>query len=147
MLFIYAHLPTLGNFRVMLALETIPNVKFFLWIFNALTNTALNSQSHCDRICTNVTQVNIKHRKQNHSHSFRWLPYHTKTSLPSETPAGLQFTAAILKQGMCFSGRYAAAEEPRVKQEDVNWGQRAANLSYVITIEGRWKLMVGFNSQ
>lgn len=83
------------------------------------TNTALNPQSDCDLICTNITQVNTKHRKQNHSHSFRQIPDHIKPLLPCETAAGLQFTAVILKLGTCsygmYPGRYAAAEELGVK--------------------------------
>ena len=115
------------------------------------TNTALSPQSHCDLICTNITQVNTTRRKQNHSHSFRQIPYHIKSSLPCGTAAGLQFTAVILKLGTCSCGmyprRHAAAEELGVKQEDVNRRQRAANVSYVKTIEGRWKLILDFSSQ
>ena len=81
--------------------------------------TALNPQSHCDLICTNITQVITKCRKQNHSHSFRQIPYHIKSSLPCETAAGLQFTAVILKLGTCSCGmyprRYTVAEELGVK--------------------------------
>lgn len=87
---------------------------------NALTSTALNLQS-CDLIYTNVTQV------------------------------GLQFTAVILELGTCFCGlyprRYTAAEKLGVKQEDVNRSHRAATLSYVKTMEGKQKLILGFSSQ
>lgn len=98
----------------------------------------INTKStiHCDLICTNITQVNTKHRKQNQSH-FRQIPYHLKSSLLCATAAGLQFTEVILKVGTCYCGmyprRHAAAEEQGVKQEDVNRRQRAANMSYVKT--------------
>lgn len=82
-------------------------------------NTALNPQSDCDLLCTNIIQVNTECRKQNHSHSFRQIPYHIKSSLPCETAAGHQFTAVILKLGThscgAYPGRNAAAEEMGVK--------------------------------
>lgn len=79
------------------------------------TNTALNPQSDYNLICNNITQASTKHRKDNHSHRFRQIPYHIKSSLPCETAAGLQFTAVILKLGTCscgiYSRRHGAAEE------------------------------------
>lgn len=78
------------------------------------TNTALNPHSRCDFICTNIIQANTKHSKQNHSHSLRQIPYHTKSLLPCGTAVGFRFTAVILKLGPCsyemYPGRYAAAE-------------------------------------